>query len=219
MTYAGLPAPVLSIPQLAFAAGVRAAVTGPSGAGKTTLINVITGLEKPGSGRVFWNGENIAGLSEVARDQWRAETIGLVMQEFHLFAGISAVENVLLPARLRRCADAASKARAHALLDRVGLGKHGQPIETMSRGEMQRVAVARALLRKPQLIVGDEPTASLDPESAATVTDLLFELAMEEGTMLVIASHDERLIARMDRRIRLVAGRPVDDTRPGGLAA
>ncbi len=153
-------------------------------------------------------------MPEAARDRWRAQNIGLVMQEFHLFAGLSAVENVLLPARLRMLADAALKQRAHDLLDRVGLKHHQQQIETMSRGEMQRVAVARALLRKPGVLIADEPTASLDPESGSTVIDHLLALAQSEGATVIAVSHDERLIARMERRIRIVAGRIAEAIAP-----
>ncbi len=215
VTYPGLPAPVLAIGNLSIAAGERVAVTGASGSGKTTFLNVVTGLERPGTGSVRWAGTDIARLSEAARDRWRAANVGLVMQDFHLFAGLSAVDNVLLPARLTVGADTALKERAHALLDRVGLSKHAQAVETMSRGEMQRVAVARALLRRPAVIVGDEPTASLDPDSAAAVADLLLELAGEEAATLIVATHDERLIARMPRVLRLVAGRPEGGARAG----
>jgi putative ABC transport system ATP-binding protein len=214
VSYAGLGAPVLDILFLEIAAGERVAVTGPSGSGKSTLINIITGLARPRSGRVLWKGVDIAAMPEAARDRWRAEKVGLVMQEFHLFAGLPAVENVLLPARLRMLADAALKQRAHDLLDRVGLKQHQQSVETMSRGEMQRVAVARALLRKPGVLIADEPTASLDPGSGAMVIDHLLALAQSENATVIVVSHDERLIARMNRRIRIVAGHIADAKKP-----
>jgi putative ABC transport system ATP-binding protein len=214
VSYPGLAAPVLDIPHLKVAGGERVAVTGPSGSGKSTLVNVITGLMRPRTGRVLWTGLDIAALPEAARDRWRSQNIGLVMQEFHLFAGLSAIENVLLPARLRMLADAEMKQRAHDLLDRVGLKLHRQSIETMSRGEMQRVAVARALLRKPGVVIADEPTASLDPESGDMVIDHLVALAQSEKAMVIAISHDERLIAQMDRRIRIVAGRIADAAVP-----
>ena len=210
VSYPGLAAPVLDIPALAIGTGERVAVTGPSGSGKSTLVNIITGLARPASGRVLWKGVDIAALPEAARDRWRARNVGLVMQEFHLFPGLSAVENVLLPARLRFAADAALRRRAHDLLDRVGLKQHDQSIETMSRGEMQRVAVARALLRKPGVIIADEPTASLDPESGSAVIDHLLALAQDEGATIIAVSHDARLVARMARRIHIVAGRIAD---------
>ncbi|MCX5493193.1 ATP-binding cassette domain-containing protein [Kaistia dalseonensis] len=211
VSFTGLPVPVLSLPALEIAPGERVAVTGPSGSGKSTLVNVITGLERPSSGMVLWGEIDIARLPEGKRDRWRAENIGLVMQDFHLFAGLSALDNVLLPVRLRMKGAARFAERAHALMNRVGLSRHDQPVATMSRGEMQRVAVARALLRQPGVVIADEPTASLDPESGAAVAELLLELAVEEGTTLLVVSHDERLVARMDRRIRLSAGRVAVD--------
>jgi putative ABC transport system ATP-binding protein len=217
VSYTGLAAPVLDIPLLEISAGERIAVTGPSGSGKSTLVNIVTGLARPGTGRVLWKGVDIAALPEAARDRWRSQNIGLVMQDFHLFPGLSAIENVLLPVRLRMLAGADIKARAHDLLDRVGLRQHQQAVETMSR-EMQRVAVARALLRKPGVLIADEPTASLDPESGSAVIDHLLALAQAEKATVIAVSHDERLIARMDRRIRIVAGRIVDAVTPG-LAA
>jgi putative ABC transport system ATP-binding protein len=141
------------------------------------------------------------------------------MQEFHLFPGLSAVENVLLPARLARAATSAVIERAHDLLQMVGLERAGQKIETMSRGEMQRVAIARALLRKPGVIVADEPTASLDAESGDAVGDLLFDLAATEGSTLIAVSHDPRLASRFDRRLTFRSGRIIDDSVTKGAAA
>ena len=219
VSFAGLGAPVLTVGKLAIGAGERVAVTGGSGSGKSTLINIVTGLERATSGRVLWNGADIARLSETARDRWRAQHVGLVMQDFHLFPGLSAVENVLLPARLARAADAAMVGRAHGLLKTVGLFRPEQKIETMSRGEMQRVAIARALLRKPGVIVADEPTASLDVDAGENVGRLLLDMAEEAGSTLIVVSHDQRLIERLDRRITLGAGRIVADTaREGALA-
>ncbi|MGI6245499.1 MAG: ABC transporter ATP-binding protein [Pseudochelatococcus sp.] len=213
VSFPGLDAPVLDIAKLEIAPGENVVVTGPSGSGKTTLINVITGLEKPDRGIVRWGDTDLARLSESQRDAWRATHVGLVMQEFHLFPGLSAIENVLLPVRFRVLSvPAALRQRAAALLERVGLKRHGQRIETMSRGEMQRVAVARALLGKPAVLVADEPTASLDVASGAVVGDLLTELAAEEKATLIAVTHDPRLAARLPRRLRLVAGRIVEDT-------
>jgi len=211
-SFPGLGSPVLRVDFLTIGAGERVAVTGGSGSGKSTFINIVTGLERPTSGKVAWSDEDITRLSETARDRWRAEHIGLIMQDFHLFPGLSAVENVLLPARLARVADASLIARAHDLLKGVGLSRPDQRIETMSRGEMQRVAIARAVLRKPGVIVADEPTASLDAEAGETVGRLLLDMAGETGSTLIVVSHDQRLIDRLDRRITLGAGRIVADS-------
>jgi len=211
--YPGLPAPVLRIERLAIPAGGQVAITGASGSGKSTFVNVVTGLERVRRGRVLWGGTDIAALSEGARDRWRGRNIGLVMQDFHLFPGLSALENVLLPLRLSGGADRASLARARALLARVGLDRPRQAIETMSRGEMQRVAIARALLRSPAILVADEPTASLDAESGADVGSLLLGLARESGSTLIVVSHDARLTDRLARRLTFSAGGVVSDTQ------
>lgn len=212
VSFPGLAAPVLDIPALGIAAGERVAVTGPSGSGKSTFINMLTGLDRPTGGRILWGGTDLAGLGEGGRDRWRAAHVGLVMQDFHLFTGLDAFENVLLPARLGRMhVPAETKARARALLERVGLTRPDQSIETLSRGEMQRVAVARALLGRPGILIADEPTASLDAEAGATVASLLVDLARDAGATLIAVTHDERLAARTDRRIALKAGRIVAD--------
>lgn len=218
VSYPGLDTPVLDIAALAIAAGECVAVTGPSGSGKTTLVNVITGLARPDQGRVLWGLKDIALFPEARRDRWRAETVGLVMQDFHLFDGLTALDNVLLPARLRRAATRETVRHAHALLERVGLKRPQQSTTTLSRGEMQRVAVARALLRRPKVLIADEPTASLDPGHGAEVAELLLALARESGATLIAVSHDERLIQRMDRRLRLIAGQ-LADKAIAGLAA
>lgn len=210
ISFSGLSQPVLAIDDLTIAAGERVAVTGASGSGKSTFVNLISGLERPDRGAIRWQDQDIATLSESGRDRWRAKNVGLVMQDFHLFPGLSAVDNILLPARLSGAANADVKARALDLLARVGLTRPKQAIETMSRGEMQRVAVARALLRKPGIIIADEPTASLDAEAGAEVGKLLIELA--ENATLIVVSHDERLTERLDRRIRLAAGRITSDS-------
>jgi len=205
--FPGLAVAALDIPAVALEAGELVAVTGPSGCGKTTLVNMLTGMERPTSGRIMWNGTDLAAMTETQRDKWRSRNVGLVMQDFHLFAGLSALDNVLLPQRLARFSlPAGMKEGAQALLARVGIERLDQPIETMSRGQMQRVAVARALVGKPGLIVADEPTASLDAAAGAAVTDLLIELSRETGATLIVASHDSRLIGRLDRTLRLENG-------------
>ncbi|MCP8894917.1 ABC transporter ATP-binding protein [Shinella daejeonensis] len=206
--FPGLPVAALDIASLALAAGDHIAVTGPSGSGKTTLMNVLTGMERPSGGRVAWGADELTAMTETQRDRWRAHNVGLVMQEFHLFPGLSALDNVLLPQKLARYSlPAGMKESARSLLARVGIERLDQPIETMSRGQMQRVAVARALVGRPGLIVADEPTASLDAEAGEAVADLLLELSGETGATLLVASHDSRLIDRLGRTLRLENGR------------
>lgn len=209
--FPGLDRPALAIPALDLAGGEQVAVTGPSGSGKTTLINMLTGLDRVTRGRVVWQGAHetdLAHLSEGARDRWRAANVGLVMQEFHLFPGLSAVENVLLPQRLAHLRLAPGlREEALRLLVRVGIERPDQSVETLSRGQMQRVAVARALIARPGIIVADEPTASLDAEAGAVVAELLVELAREARANLIVASHDPRLLDRLGRVLRLDGGR------------
>ena len=219
VSFPGLSAPVLVLDGLEIAAGSRVALTGGSGSGKSTLINIIAGLERVQAGRVVWGEENIADLPEGRRDRWRAANIGLVMQEFHLFPGLSALDNILLPARLSRAANADLMKRAESLFATVGLKRPGQHVETMSRGEMQRVAIARALLRSPGVIIADEPTASLDLESGEAVGDLLLSVAASTRSTLIVASHDQHLIGRLDRRLTLSGGRIVADTERKEIAA
>ncbi|PZQ83698.1 MAG: ABC transporter [Ancylobacter novellus] len=209
--FPGLDMPALAIDALDIAAGELVALTGPSGSGKTTLINILTGLERVAQGSVTWSGIDLAPLREGARDRWRATHVGLVMQDFHLFPGLSALDNVLLPRRLAHLRlPSGAQEDARRLLERVGIARHDQPVETMSRGQMQRVAVARALAARPAIIVADEPTASLDAEAGALVSALLVELAREAGATLLVASHDARLIHRLDRVLRLDSGRLKD---------
>ena len=206
--YPGLDQPALDVPALQLEPGARVALRGPSGSGKTTLLNMMTGLARVPAGRVVWDGTDLAALGEGARDRWRAAHVGLVMQDFHLFPGLSALENVLLPLRLRwRGADRAARATALGLLARTGVPRPRQRVETLSRGQMQRVAVARALVARPAILVADEPTASLDAKAGEAVGALLTEIADEVGATLIIATHDPRLIDRLGRVIGLADGR------------
>lgn len=212
MRFPGLETPVLSIPRLHLPAGSQLAVTGASGSGKSTLVNVVTGLETATQGSASWGGTDIAALSAGRRDAFRAAHIGLVMQDFHLFPGLSAFENVVLPARLSRRLTPAMRDRARHLLETTGIARPGQPVETLSRGEMQRVAVARALLCNPGVIVADEPTASLDRHTGEAISELIVRLARQYGATLVVVTHDPALMERLDRRIGLEGGRIVADS-------
>ncbi|WP_411034176.1 ABC transporter ATP-binding protein [Shinella sp. BYT-45] len=212
MRFPGLEAPVLAIDRLQLPAGGQLAVTGASGSGKSTLVNAVTGLESVTAGSVSWGGTDITRLSAGRRDAFRAAHIGLVMQDFHLFPGLSAFDNVVLPVRLSRRLKPDERERALHLLQATGIARPGQPVETLSRGEMQRVAVARALLARPGVIVADEPTASLDRRTGDEVAGLLVRLAREEGATLVVVTHDPALMERLGRRIGLDGGRIVEDS-------
>jgi len=212
VSFPGLAMPVLSIEKFKLYAGAHLAITGASGSGKSTLVNAITGLEPVKTGKVVWGETEISSLSAFRRDSFRARNIGLVMQDFHLFPGLSALANVLLPLKLSRGVKVADRERALELLETVGISRPAQHIETLSRGEMQRVAIARALLSKPGVIVADEPTASLDQNTGADVAELLVRLASEEGATLLVVTHDPQLMQYLPRRIRLEAGKIVSDS-------
>jgi putative ABC transport system ATP-binding protein len=212
---------VLDIERLTIAAGARVAVQGPSGSGKTSLVHALAGIERPRSGSIVWDGVDIVALGETARDRWRRRELGLVFQQFHLFPGLSALENVLLPSRFGSfTAPMALVRRGRALLDRVGV-RSGGDIARLSRGEMQRVAVARALLMTPRLIIADEPTASLDAVSAAQVMDLLFESCAANGASFIAITHDAALARRFPAIYALSQGRlhPIGQAGAGSREA
>ncbi|HYD98355.1 MAG TPA: ATP-binding cassette domain-containing protein [Alphaproteobacteria bacterium] len=200
---------VLALERWALPAGAAVAVTGPSGAGKTSLLYLLAGLERPAAGRVAWGGADLFALGETARDAWRRRHVGFVFQDFHLLPGLSPLANVLLPAGFAGLGpDRALKARAAALLERVGVPPgRARDVATLSRGEQQRVAVARALLFRPPILLADEPTASLDPANGAAVVDLLRGYAAEAGATLIVVSHDPAVLARMGAVLRLAEGR------------
>ncbi|RLM25158.1 ABC transporter [Brenneria alni] len=213
VTFPDTPDAVLDIPALHIAAGERVAVMGPSGSGKTTLVNAITGMDNSGTGSVYWAQQDIRRLDEAGRDRWRARYVGLVMQDFHLFPGLSALENVLLPAHFHHWRlPATLRQRAIDLLAQVGLATGKRPVEVLSRGEKQRVAIARALLSAPKIIVADEPTASLDARSGEQIADLLVTLARKNNATLIAITHDTRLASQMTRCLQLEKGRLIADS-------
>jgi putative ABC transport system ATP-binding protein len=194
------PGTLVRIAEWTVPASSRVALCGPSGSGKTSLLNVLGAIDRPASGRVVWDSVDVARLGARTADRWRRTSVGFVFQHFHLFAGLSALENVLLPARFdhfRAPLDVIH--RATGLLARVGVPCKRR-VETLSRGEMQRVAIARAILRQPPIVLADEPTASLDHDTALVIIDLLLELCHEGGATLIVATHDGDLARRMDRR-------------------
>lgn len=185
-------------------------VRGPSGSGKTTLLHVIAGLLRPDAGRVFWGDSAIYGWPEHRRDAWRRDAIGFVFQDFHLIPELSVADNITLPFTFAGVGPRREdRARAVELVRSLGVDDEHRLARNLSRGEQQRVAIARALLRRPALILADEPTASLDSENAAVIARLLVERARALGATLICASHDARLLARLDRVVELAGGAPV----------
>jgi putative ABC transport system ATP-binding protein len=201
------PRVILDVREFRVDGGAQVAICGASGSGKTTLLHLFAGIERPMRGVICWGGIEVTALSERAADLWRRETLGLVFQQFHLFPGLSAVENVLLPLRFDRWSiDPALRARAVKLLERVGVRPHSDAA-ALSRGELQRVAIARALLRKPAIVLADEPTASLDRETASAVGDLLSSMCRSVNATLVVTTHDPSLAGRLDQAFDIVEAR------------
>lgn len=183
----------------------RVAITGPSGSGKSSLIAVAAGLERPTSGTVELLGQPLARMDEDGRARLRRGRVSLVFQAFHLLPNMTAEENVAAPLEIAGLADADGVARAW--LDRVGLSSRLRHYpHQLSGGEQQRVALARALAPRPALLFADEPTGNLDAVNAAMVADLLFGLVSEEGAAMVLVTHDASLAARADRQVRLGGG-------------
>lgn len=187
--------------------GQSIAITGTSGSGKSTLLGLLAGLDQPSGGEVHLLGQSLTQMNEDSRAAFRASHVGFVFQSFQLLPNLTALENVMLPIEL---AGKPAEAAATSMLQRVGLGErlHHYP-STLSGGEQQRVSVARAFVQGPTLIFADEPTGSLDAGTGATIIDLMFELAAQQNTTLILVTHDLSLAARCDRQFVLQGGRMV----------
>ena len=185
--------------------GQTAAIVGASGSGKSTLLGILAGLDTPSAGTVQLAGQDLFALDEDQRAALRARHVGFVFQSFQLMPNLTALENVMLPLELAGVPDA--RAQATVMLQRVGLGERLQHRpKVLSGGEQQRVALARAFVVKPDLLLADEPTGSLDHATGAAIMDLMFALNREQGTTLVLVTHDRQLAARCDRRLTIEAG-------------
>jgi putative ABC transport system ATP-binding protein len=187
------------------------AILGPSGSGKTTLLGLLAGLDRPTSGQVFLDGQELGVLSEDERALIRGEKVGFVFQSFQLIPTLTAQENVQVPMELR--GDSGSAERARQLLARVGLAgrEHHYPSQ-LSGGEQQRVALARGFSIRPKVLFADEPTGNLDARTGATIIDLMVELNHDLGTTLVLVTHDLDLADRASRTLRLADGSVVADS-------
>ena len=193
-----------SVRELRIGSGEQVALMGRSGCGKTTLLHVIAGIVRPTGGVVRVAGTDLAQLGEAARDRFRGRHIGLVFQTFNLLQPFTALENVLLGAVFTGQADGSHRQRALELLDRVGLADRAdhRPSE-LSIGQQQRVAICRALIHEPELILADEPLGNQDPETGAKVLRMLLDIAGDEGRTVVMVTHDPGSAALMQRTVRL----------------
>ncbi len=194
--------------------GEAVAVVGASGSGKSTLLGLLAGLDTPSAGSVHIDGEKFSALDEDGRAGLRARLLGFVFQSFQLLPALNALENVSLPLELANRSD--SERAARAMLERVGLAERLTHYpKTLSGGEQQRVALARAFVVQPKLLLADEPTGNLDAATGEAIIDLLFELNAENGTTLLLVTHDEMLARRCKRLIRLAGGRIVNGAGKG----
>jgi putative ABC transport system ATP-binding protein len=190
------------------------AIMGPSGSGKSTLLGLIAGLDAPTSGSISIDGLEITNLREDELAQLRGRKLGFVFQSYHLIPTLTAFENVLLPMEFNGITNGAGK-RAEYLLESVGLaGRRSHYPAQLSGGEQQRVALARAFMMKPSVLLADEPTGNLDTENGRHILELLIHLNKQEGTTLVLVTHDEMLASHADRRINLRDGQIADGANP-----
>ncbi|MCI0332041.1 MAG: ABC transporter ATP-binding protein [Planctomycetes bacterium] len=190
--------PILNVPRFELAAGEQAVIRGQSGGGKTTLLNVIAGLSTADEGRVIVSSTDITQLPEAARDRFRARHIGFVFQTFNLLAGFTALENVLLG--MTFTGQKNDPRRAIELLERVGIGHRlTHKPAALSVGEQQRVAVARALVNRPSLLLADEPTANIDPAHQQQVIELLCEVCRDENVAMLLVTHADEVAEQFER--------------------
>ena len=192
----------LRVPEFTIEQGASAAVIGPSGSGKTTLLNLIAGIALPAGGRIETAGRKVSTLSDAARRDFRVRHVGLVFQEFELLEYLNVLDNILLPYRINPLLqlDRDVNERARRLAEQVGIGdKLSRYPDRLSQGERQRVGVCRAVLPGPAVLLADEPTGNLDPDSAGRVLDILLEYAAKNGATLLMVTHDHTLLPRFQR--------------------
>ncbi|MFL2522952.1 MAG: ABC transporter ATP-binding protein [Candidatus Azotimanducaceae bacterium] len=199
---------VLGGVDLSLAAGERVAIVGRSGSGKSSLLHVLAGLDDVNQGQIFVAGEPMAAASNDARTALRRKYMGFVYQQHHLLPEFSALENVALPLRLNGLSQTIAEQQSRKLLDRIGLGARVQHLPgELSGGERQRVAVARALIHQPKLVMADEPTGNLDTTSAAELMALMVELSESSGVAFLVVTHDPSMLHQFDRVLALVDGK------------
>ena len=203
------PVAILRGIDLTVDAGTSVSVVGPSGSGKSSLMSIVGGIERPTSGKVAVDGVDLGGLGEDGLARFRRDRVGILFQSFHLIPTMTALENVALPLEL--AGDRGAFGAARALLDEVGLGHRTTHFPgQLSGGEQQRVALARALVNRPRLLLADEPTGNLDGDTGRAVVDLIFAACAARGMTLLLITHDAGLAARCRRRLGMDRGRLAD---------
>jgi len=196
---------VLDQVSVTLCAGESMAIVGASGSGKTTLLSLLAGLEKPDQGSIRFEEQELTGYDEEGLSRWRAKSVGIVFQDYHLIPSLTALENVGLPLEIQ---GRPAKEQAEALLERVGLKERRQHYpHQLSGGEQQRVALARALSAQPQILFADEPTGNLDERTAGAIEDLIFELIRDRGLTALVVTHNQSLAKRCTRSLNLHLGR------------
>ncbi len=193
---------------LSLARGEVVSILGPSGAGKSTLLHILGTLEQPTGGQVLYQGRDVTAFSPAERARFRGRTVGFVFQFHYLIPELTSLENVMLPALIAGCSGREARKRASSLLGEVGLsGRADHRPAELSGGEQQRVAVARALVNRPAIVLADEPTGNLDRRTSSALLDLLWRLNREQATSFLVVTHNEELASRAERCLHLADGR------------
>ena len=202
------PLPILKEVNLTLNSAQSMALTGPSGSGKSTLIHLIAGTDLPSQGKLVWRGQDLTNLSDTQRSKWRLRELGLIFQDFRLFPHLNALENIALPLELLGQSAKESQKKAYTLLDEVGLADRATHTpHQLSGGEKQRIALARALIHQPALILADEPTGNLDYQTAQQVLSLLFDLCKHHQTALFLVTHNPNHARLTDVHAQIIGGR------------
>jgi len=196
--------------------GEFVSIVGPSGNGKSTLLNMVTGIDRPSDGEVIVTGRPVHAMSENQLAKWRGQEVGIIFQFFQMLPSLSLLQNVVLPMEFaNKFGRSERRARAMELLDMVSLADQANKLPSMvSGGQQQRAAIARALATDPPLLIADEPTGNLDAKTAGQVFDLFMRLIEEQGKTMLMVTHDQELANRIPRKIEIVNGRIAQDSRP-----